>query len=407
MPAPRKYPQELRERAVRMVFEIREQSGNAPGAIARVAQQLGVHREALRGWVRQAEVDGGQRPGTSTADAQRIAELEREVRELRRANEILKSAAGFFRPGTRPPTAQIVAFIEAHRDRFGIEPICEVLQVAPSTYYAARSRPPSEWQRRDEQLKAEILRLWHDNFEVYGVRKMWKALNRHGVRVARCTVARLMRRLGLSGAVRGEHKRRTTIIEPLTPRPADLVERDFAAPAPNRLWVSDLTYIPTWSGFVYAAFVIDVYSRMIVGWRLTDHLRTDLPLDALEMAIWRRGSRVEALDGLVHHSDRGCQYLSIRYTERLADIGAVSSVGSRGDSYDNALAETTIGLYKTELIHRRGPWKGLDDVEIATMEWVDWYNNRRLHSACHDMPPTEYEALYQTKINPATLTPAR
>ncbi len=230
--------------------------------------------------------------------------------------------------------------------------------MAPSTYYAARSRPPSERQRRDEQLTAEILRLWHDNFEVYGVRKMWKALNRHGVRAARCTVARLMRRSGLSGAVRGDHKRRTTVAEPLSPRPADLVERDFAAPAPNRLWVSDLTYIPTWSGFVYAAFVIDVYSRMIVGWRLTDHLRTDLPLDALEMAIWRRGGRIDTLDGLVHHSDRGCQlYLSIRYTERLAGIGAVSSVG--------------------------------------------------LHSACQNLPPAEYEALYRTEINPATLTPAR
>ncbi|MFB4283526.1 IS3 family transposase [Nonomuraea sp. MTCD27] len=406
MPAPRKYPQEVRERAVRMVFEVREQTGNAPGAIARVAQQLGVHREALRGWVRQAEVDGGQRPGTSTADAQRIAELEREVRELRRANEILKSAAGFFRPGTRPPTAQIVAFIDAHRKEFGVEPICQVLDLAPATYYAARNRPRSARERRDEQLSAEIIRLWNDNFEVYGVRKMWKALNRQGVAVARCTVARLMRRLGLSGAVRGDHKRRTTIAEPLCPRPAGLVERHFAAPAPNRLWVADLTYIHTWAGFVYAAFVIDVFSRMIVGWRLTDHLRTDLPLDALEMAIWRRGGQADTLDGLAHHSDRGCQYLSIRYTDRLADAGAVSSVGSRGDSYDNALAESTIGLYKTELIHRRGPWKGLDDVELATMEWVDWYNNRRLHSACQDLPPAEYETLYRTKINSATLTPA-
>ncbi|WP_411268450.1 IS3 family transposase [Nonomuraea sp. PA05] len=406
MPAPRKYPQEVRERAVRMVFEVREQTGNAPGAIARVAQQLGVHREALRGWVRQAEVDGGQRPGTSTADAQRIAELEREVRELRRANEILKSAGSFFRPGTRPPTAQIVAFIDAHRDEFGVEPICQVLDLAPATYYAARNRLPSARERRDEQLTAEITRLWNDNFEVYGVRKMWKALNRQGIAVARCTVARLMRRLGLSGAVRGDHKRRTTIVEPQASRPADLVQRDFAAPAPNRLWVADLTYIHTWSGFVYAAFVIDVFSRMIVGWQLTDHLRTDLPLDALEMAIWRRSGQAGPLDGLVHHSDRGSQYLSIRYTDRLADAGAVSSVGSRGDSYDNALAESTIGLYKTELIHRHGPWKGLDDVELATMQYIDWYNNRRLHSACQDLPPAEYEALYRTEINSVTLAPA-
>lgn len=274
-----------------------------------------------------------------------------------------------------------MAFLDAHRDEFGVEPICQVLDFAPATYYAARNRPPSARERRDEQLTAEIIRLWNDNFEVYGVRKMWKALNRQAVAVARCIVARLMRRLGLSGAVRGDHKRRTTIVEPQASRPADLVQRDFAAPAPNRLWAADLTYIHTWAGFVYAAFVIDVFSRMIVGWRLTDHLRTDLPLDALEMALWRRSGQAGPLDGLVHHSDRGSQYLSIRYTDRLADAGAVSSVGSRGDSYDNALAESTIGLYKTELIHRHGPWKGLDDVELATMEYIDWYNNRRLHSA--------------------------
>ncbi|WP_344867122.1 IS3 family transposase [Planomonospora alba] len=405
MPAPRKYPDELRERAVRMVFEIRRQTGGAPGAIARVADQLGVHREALRGWVRQAEIDDGQRPGTSTSDAQKIAELEREVRELRRAGEILKAAALFFRQGTRPSTAQVVAFIDAHRHRFGVEPICAVLEVAPSTYYAAKTRPPSARALRDEELMTEITALWRENFEVYGVRKIWKELNRQGVRVARCTVARLMRRLGLTGAIRGDRTKRTTITEPAAARPADLVERDFTAPAPNRLWVADLTYIPTWSGFVYAAFVIDAYSRMIVGWRLAGHLRTDLALDALEMAIWRRGER--RLDGLVHHSDRGGQYLAIRYTERLADAGAVASVGSRGDSYDNALAETTIGLYKTELIHRKGPWRGLDDVEIATMEWVDWYNNRRLHSACGDRPPAEFEAAYRTDNGPAILAGAR
>ncbi|MEZ0071667.1 putative transposase [Planotetraspora sp. GP83] len=275
--------------------------------------------------------------------------------------------------------------------------------MATSTYYAAKTRPPSARAVRDEELKAEIIRVWNDNFEVYGVRKMWKELTRQGVTAARCTVARLMGQLGLTGAVRGDHKKRTTIVEPQMPRPGDLVERDFTASVPNQLWVADLTYIHTWSGFVYAAFVIDVYSRMIVGWRLADHLRTDLPLDALEMAIWRRGGTV---NGLVHHSDRGCQYLSIRYTERLADAGAVCSVGSRGDSYDNALAESTIGLYKTELIHRRGPWKGPDDVEIATMEWVDWYNNQRLHSACQDLPPAEFEALYRTGITPAILAGA-
>ncbi len=275
--------------------------------------------------------------------------------------------------------------------------------MATSTYHAAKTRRPSARTVRDEQLKAEIIRVWNDNFEVYGVRKMWKELTRQGIDAARCTIARLLSRLGLTGAVRGDHKKRTTIVEPQALRPADLVERDFTATAPNQLWVADLTYIPTWSGFVYAAFVIDVYSRVIVGWRLADHLRTDLPLDALEMAIWRRGGNV---DGLVHHSDRGSQYLAIRYTERLTETGAVSSVGSRGDSYDNALAESTIGLYKTELIHRRGLWKGLDDVEIATMEWVDWYNNRRLHSACQDLPPTEFETLYRARINPVILAGA-
>ncbi|MEV1000044.1 IS3 family transposase [Nonomuraea sp. NPDC050202] len=220
----------------------------------------------------------------------------------------------------------MVAFIDAHRDEFGVEPICQVLDLAPATYYAARNRPRSARERRDEQLSAEIIRLWNDNFEVYGVRKMWKALNRQGVAVARCTVARLMSRLGLSGAVRGDHKRRTTIAEPLCPRPADLVERDFAAPAPNRLWVADLTYIHTWAGFVYAAFVIDVYSRTIVGWRLTDHLRTDLPLDALEMALWRRGGQAGPLNGLVHHSDRGCQGGFNRSSQHL-DHGGVRWAG--------------------------------------------------------------------------------
>ncbi|MFF4128266.1 IS3 family transposase [Microbispora rosea] len=272
-----------------------------------------------------------------------------------------------------------------------------------------RERTPERYRRADHPAagdrSSQIVAVWSDNYEVYGVRKMWKELNRQGTRVARCTVARLMKRLGLTGAVRGDHKRRTTIANALTEHPADLVKRDFTAPAPNRLWVADLTYISTTSGFVYAALVIDAYSRMIVGWRLADHLRTDLALDALEMAIWRRGDG-RRLEGLVHHSDRGCQYLSICYTERLADAGAVCSVGSRGDSYDNALAESTIGLYKTELIHRRGPWNGLDDVEIATMEYIDWYNNRRLHSACNDLPPAEFETRYRTQINLVILTPA-
>jgi putative transposase len=274
---------------------------------------------------------------------------------------------------------------------FGVEPICAVLQVAPSTYYAAKRRAPSARSVRDEELKDEIRRVYEGNFEVYGARKVWLALHRDGIEVARCTVERLMRDLGLVGALRGGVKRRTTVADPAATRPADLVNRDFTAAAPNRLWVADLTYVATWQGMGYVAFVTDVYSRRIVGWRLANHMRTDLPLDAFEMAIWARNER---LDGLVHHSDRGSQYTSMRYTDRLAETGATPSVGSVGDSYDNALAESVNGLYKTELIRRRGPWRTFDELELATLEWVDWYNHRRLHSACGDIPPAEYESAY-------------
>ena len=287
--------------------------------------------------------------------------------------------------------------IDALRDRFGVEPICRVVGVPASTYYVAKRRPPSARRRRDAQLKLEIQRVFDDNYQVYGARKIWWQLRREGIRVARCTIERLMGELGIAGGVRGKTTR-TTIGDEQAPRPADLVERDFSATRPNQLWVADLTYVRAWSGFVYAAFVIDAFSRMIVGWQLASHLRTDLALDALEMAIWRRDT---ALDGLIHHSDRGGQYLAIRSTQRLADAGAVTSVGSRGDSFDNALAETTIGLYKTELIRRRGPWRGLDDVELATLEWVDWYNHRRLHGACDNIPPAEYEATYTPDPTPA------
>ena len=287
----------------------------------------------------------------------------------------------------------MIAYIDAHRERFGVEPICRVLQFAPSTYYAAKQRPPSQRAQRDRQLKAQIRRVWEENYRVYGADKIWAQLNREGTRVARCTVERLMRELGIQGAVRGK-TRRTTVPSEIAVRPADLVERRFAAPAPNRLWVADLTYVRTWTGFAYVAFVIDVYARTIVGWQASTSLRTDLALDALEQALWARSRDGRSLDGLVHHSDRGVQYLAIRYTERLGTAGAVSSVGSVGDSYDNALAESVIGLYKTELIRRQGPWRGLDDLELATLEWVDWWNHRRLHSACGMTPPAEQEADY-------------
>jgi putative transposase len=285
----------------------------------------------------------------------------------------------------------VIGFIDAHRDQFGVEPICTTLQVAPSTYYAAKKRPACTRRLRDEVLKREIARVWGENFRVYGADKVWTQLNREGVPVARCTVERLMRSLGLQGARRGKVKR-TTIPDELSVRPADLVERRFHASAPNRLWVSDLTYVKTHTGWVYVAFVVDVFSRFVVGWQASTSLRSDLALDALEMAIFARRDR--NLDGLIHHSDRGVQYLAICYTERLGQAGVVNSVGSRGDSYDNALAESFNGLYKTELIRRQGPWRGVDDVEFATLEWVDWFNHRRLHSEIGMIPPAEHETTY-------------
>jgi putative transposase len=248
---------------------------------------------------------------------------------------------------------------------------------------------------RDAELKRDVTRVHRDNFGVYGVEKIWRQLLREGIAVGRDRVARLMGDLGLAGAVRGK-KARTTVPGDVGTRPADLVDRAFSAPAPNRLWVADLTYVSTWSGFAYTAFIVDAFSRAIVGWRVATSLRADLALDALEMALWAR--RPTAADGLVHHSDRGVQYLAIRYTERLAEEGAVTSVGSRGDSYDNALAETVMGLYKTELIRRRGPWRSAEQVELATAEWVDWWNRRRLHSAASNLPPAEFEQRYHDQI---------
>jgi putative transposase len=282
-----------------------------------------------------------------------------------------------------------VSFIDAHRDRFGVEPICRVLQVAPSSYYAARSRSPSARALRDAQLKVEIKRVWDDNFQVYGAEKLWRQLGREGIQVGRDRVARLMGALGIHGVVRGARRRTTTPAES-DQRPADLVKRNFTAPAPNRLWVADLTYVATWAGFCYAAFIIDAFSRMIVGWRVATTLAASLALDALEMAVWARQDT--RLDGLVHHSDRGVQYLSVRYTQRLADEGAVASVGSRGDSFDNALAEAVNSLYKAELIGPRGPWRTAEQVELATLAWVQWWNQRRLHGALDHLPPAEYEA---------------
>lgn len=300
----------------------------------------------------------------------------------------------------------IVEFIHANADRrdgglrWGVEPICAVLscefgiKIAPSTYYEYLHRQPSARDRRDEQLKAEIVRVHRENFSVYGARKVWLELNRQGIPVARCTVERLMAELGLAGVVRGKTKR-TTIPDPEAERPADLVRRHFAPPAPDRLWVADLTYVSTWSGWVYVAFVIDAYARRLLGWRSGTSMSTQLVLDALEQAIWtRQRAGVSELAGLVHHSDRGAQYTSIRFSQRLADADIAGSVGSTGDSYDNALAETINGLYKTELIKPGGPWRTVDQVELATAEWVDWFNHRRLYGYCGDIPPAELEDAY-------------
>ena len=288
----------------------------------------------------------------------------------------------------------MVSYIDTHKDRFGIEPICALLPIAPSTYYEhkARERNPGrlpDRARRDAELEPEVQRVWEENFRVYGARKVWRQLNREGIPIAKCTTERLMKKLDIRGVVRGKGYK-TTIPDVAVDRPADLVERSFTASAPNRLWVADITYVATWRGPVYVAFVIDVYSRMIVGWRVWNSLRTDLVLDALEQALYSR----TGTEGLVHHSDRGSQYLSIRYTERLAEAGIESSVGSVGDSYDNAMAESIIGLYKTEKIWPGGPWRNIDDVEYATLEWVDWYNNKRLLEPIGNIPPAELEQAY-------------
>jgi transposase InsO family protein len=292
----------------------------------------------------------------------------------------------------------MVAYIDAHRDEYGVEPICAVLPIAPSTYYEAKAREADPTRlparaQRDMHLREEIRRVWVSNRSVYGARKMWRQLRREKIQVARCTVERLMRAEGLRGVVRGAHVR-TTIPDPVAERPRDLVQRDFHASRPNELWVADFTYVATWRGFVYVAFVIDVFSRRIVGWRAASSMRSDLVLDALEQALFDR----ETDAGLIHHSDRGAQYLSIRYSERLAEAGVEVSVGSNGDAYDNAMAESVIGLFKTEVIRHAGPWRGLDDVEYATLEWVSWFNTSRLLEPLGYLPPAEYEAQFQEQF---------
>jgi transposase InsO family protein len=294
----------------------------------------------------------------------------------------------------------MIAFIDEHRATYGVEPICKVLPIAPSTVHAhvARRRDPAKQSarsRRDAALSREIRRVFEENFGVYGVRKVWRQLGREGIGVARCTVARLMKAMKLEGAVRGRTVR-TTRPDKALPCPRDRVNRAFHAPAPNRLWVSDFTYVATWRGFAYVAFVIDAFARRIVGWRVSGRADAGFVLDALEQALHER--KPFGGDRLIHHSDRGAQYLSIKYTERLAETGIEPSVGSVGDSHDNALAETVIGLFKTEVIRRRGPWKSIETVEFATLEWVDWFNTRRLLEPIGNIPPSEAEARHNAAL---------
>ncbi|MFL9861580.1 IS3 family transposase [Paraburkholderia madseniana] len=403
-----KFSAEVRERAVRMVQEHRGEYPSQWAAIESIAPKIGCTSQTLLGWVKRDEVNSGEREGVSTSERERLKALEREVKELRRANEILKLASAFFGPGgARPPPEVLKAFIDQHRDAFGVEPICKVLRIAPSGYrrHAAQLRDPSRRCARairDERLRPEIQRVWQANMQVYGADKVWKQMNRERIAVARCTVERLMKQLGLRGVTRGKRVR-TTIADEAAARPLDRVNRQFRADRPNQLWVSDFTYVSTWQGWLYVAFVIDVFARRIVGWRVSSSMTTDFVLDALEQALY---ARCPDGDGtLIHHSDRGSQYVSIRYSERLAEAGIEPSVGSRGDSYDNALAETINGLYKAELIHRR-TWKTRESVELATLEWVAWFNHHRLMEPLGYLPPAEAEANYYRQLETQVAEPA-
>ncbi|WP_255461251.1 IS3 family transposase [Glaciihabitans sp. INWT7] len=404
-PTTRRYSPEEKASAVRMVRTLRAELGTEHGTVQRVALQLGYGVESVRMWVKQADVDEGRIAGVTTGEARRVRELEQENRELRRANEILKRAAFFLRGGARPPAPEVVTFIDANKDDvvegrpLGVEPICALLQVAPSTYYAAKNRAPSARAVRDAVVTPELVTIWENNYRVYGVRKLWKAARRAGIDIGRDQTGRLMHAAGIEGATRSKRVK-TTRADPAASRHPDLVHREFSAPGPNRLWVTDLTFVPTWAGVAYVCFIIDVFSRMIVGWRCASHMRTEMVLDAIEMARWGRGTHHEDLRC---HSDAGSQFTSIRYGERLAEIGATPSIGTVGDSYDNALAETVNGYYKTELVRgpaRPGPWKTVEDLELATLGWVHWHNTQRLHGYLGDIPPAEFEtAFYAEQVD--------
>ncbi|WP_284529654.1 IS3 family transposase [Shigella dysenteriae] len=380
-----------------MVLESQGEYDSQWATICSIAPKIGCTPETLRVWVRQHERDtGGGDGGLTTAERQRLKELERENRELRRSNDILRQASAYFcEGGVRPPLEKVMPLLDKLRKLYGVGPVCSELHIAPSTYYHCqqqRHHPDKRSARaqRDDWLKKEILRVYDGNHQVYGVRKVWRQLLREGIRVARCTVARLMAVMGLAGVLRGK-KVRTTISRKAVAA-GDRVNRQFVAERPDQLWVADFTYVSTWQGFVYVAFIIDVFAGYIVGWRVSSSMETTFVLDALEQALWARRP-----SGTVHHSDKGSQYVSLAYTQRLKEAGLLASTGSTGDSYDNAMAESINGLYKAEVIHRKS-WKNRAEVELATLTWVDWYNNRRLLERLGHTPPAEAEKAYYASI---------
>ncbi|HBP9056259.1 TPA: IS3 family transposase, partial [Escherichia coli] len=377
----------------RMVLESQSEYDSQWATICSIAPKIGCTPETLRVWVRQHERDtGGGDGGLTTAERQRLKELERENRELRRSNDILRQASAYFcEGGVRPPLEKMMPLLDKLRGQYGVGPVCSELHIAPSTYYHCqqqRHHPDKRSARaqHDDWLKREIQRVYDENHQVYGVRKVWRQLLREGIRVARCTVARLMAVMGLAGVLRGK-KVRTTISRKAVAA-GDRVNRQFVAERPDQLWVADFTYVSTWRGFVYVAFIIDVFAGYIVGWRVSSSMETTFVLDALEQALWARRP-----SGTVHHSDKGSQYVSLAYTQRLKEAGLLASTGSTGDSYDNAMAESINGLYKAEVIHRKS-WKNRAEVELATLTWVDWYNNRRLLERLGHTPPAEAEKAY-------------